>query len=222
MPEAESLRILVVDDDAPVRRMLERSLGSEGHSVRLAADGGTALAIAEREPMDLVVLDVRMPGLDGLSTCRRLRAAGHTVPILLLTAADEVADRVAGLDAGADDYLVKPFAPEELRARLRALARRGVPQGGRLAHGDLTLDAATRTATRGGRAIELTGRESSVLEMLLRQPRAVLTREAAIEEVWGGAATANVVDRYVTRLRRKLGAPACIHTVRGVGFTLTR
>jgi two-component system, OmpR family, response regulator MprA len=214
--------VLVVDDDAPVRRMLARSLAAEGYAVTVAADGGEALAAAERDPFDLVVLDVRMPGMDGLAVCRRLRAGGFSLPILLLTAADGVADRVAGLDAGADDYLVKPFAPEELSARLRALARRGRPTGDRLAHGDLTLDVTARSVSRAGRQIELTGRETGLLELLIRDPRAVISRDAALEAMWEGAAVPNVVDRYIGRLRRKLGDPPCIHTIRGVGFTLSR
>jgi two-component system response regulator MprA len=215
-------RVLVVDDDAPVRRMLERTLGAEGYQVRALADGGQALAAVEREAPDIVVLDVRMPGLDGLAVCRRLRASGFTQPILLLTARDAVADRVAGLDAGADDYLVKPFAPEELSARLRALVRRGQPAGERLAYGDLALDLTHRTAHRGGRDIQLTGRESALLELLLRNPRTVVTREAALARVWQDDAVPNVVDRYVGHLRRKLGDPELIQTVRGVGFTIAR
>jgi two-component system response regulator MprA len=215
-----SERVLVVDDDAPVRRMLSRSLAAEGFEVRAAADGGAALAEAERSAPDLVVLDVSMPGLDGLAVCRRLRANGLTGSILMLTARDTVADRVTGLEAGADDYLVKPFAMEELVARLHALGRRGRDGGERLAHGDLVLDLGTRSAQRGGREIPLTARESALLELLLRNARAVVPRERAIDEIWAEAAVPNVVDRYVARLRRKLADPPLIHTVRGVGFTL--
>ena len=213
-------RVLVVDDDAPVRRMLERSLAAEGFEVEAAADGGAALVAAERSAPDLVVLDVAMPGLDGLAVCRRLRAKGLPGAILMLTARDAVPDRVAGLEAGADDYLVKPFAMEELVARLHALARRGRDGAEQLAFADLSLDLRTRVAARGGRTVELTGRESALLELLLRHPRAVVPRDRAIEEIWEEAAAPNVVDRYVTRLRRKLGEPPLIHTVRGVGFML--
>ena len=213
-------RVLVVDDDAPVRRMLQRSLAAEGFDVDVAADGGAALVAAERSAPDLVVLDVAMPGLDGLAVCRRLRAKGLPGSILMLTARDAVPDRVAGLRAGADDYLVKPFAMEELVARLHALARRGRDDGARLAFADLSLDVHTRVAARGGRPVALTGRESALLELMLRHPRAVVSRERAIEEIWEEAAAPNVVDRYVTRLRRKLGEPPLIHTVRGVGFVL--
>ena len=213
-------RVLVVDDDAPVRRMLERSLAAEGFEVEAAADGGAALVAAERSAPDLVVLDVAMPGLDGLAVCRRLRAKGLPGAILMLTARDAVPDRVAGLEAGADDYLVKPFAMEELVARLHALARRGRDRAEQLAFADLSLDLRTRVAARGGRTVELTGRESALLELLLRHPRAVVPRDRAIEEIWEEAAAPNVVDRYVTRLRRKLGEPPLIHTVRGVGFML--
>ena len=214
-------RVLVVDDDPPLRRMLERTLVAEGFDVTLAADGGAALVAAERSAPDVIVLDVAMPALDGLAVCRRLRGKGLATPILMLTARDAVPDRVAGLEAGADDYLVKPFAVQELIARIRALTRRHAEAPGRLlSYADLTLDAQTRKATRGGRAIELTGREAAVLELLLRAPRRTVTRERAIDEIWDGAAEANVVDRYVTRLRRKLGEPQLIRTVRGAGFEL--
>ncbi len=216
MPE----RVLVVDDDALVRRMLTRSLAAEGFEVEHVADGGAALAAAESSAPDLVVLDVTMPGLDGLAVCRRLRANGLRGSILMLTARDAVADRVAGLEAGADDYLVKPFAIEELVARLHALGRRGRDDGDRLAYGELVLELSTRTAQRGGRPVSLTARESDLLELLLRNARVVVPRERAIEEIWREAAVPNVVDRYVARLRSKLGDPPLIHTVRGVGFML--
>jgi two-component system response regulator MprA len=213
-------RVLVVDDDPPLRRMLERTLAAEGFAVALAADGPGALVATERHAPDVIVLDVAMPGLDGIAVCRRLRGKGLPTPILMLTARDAVSDRVAGLEAGADDYLVKPFAIPELIARIRALTRRhGEPQG-LLAYADLVLDPGARTATRSGRAIELTGREAALLELLLRQPGRTVTRELALEQIWGGAAEPNVVDRYVTRLRRKLGDPPLIRTVRGTGFTL--
>jgi two-component system response regulator MprA len=215
-------RVLVVDDDPPLRRMLARTLAAEGYEVTVAGDGGAAMVSVERAVPDVIVLDVAMPGLDGLTVARRLRGKGLPTPILMLTARDAVPDRVAGLEAGADDYLVKPFAVQELIARVRALTRRGGEGlGGALrSYGDLTLDAATRRAVRGGRSIELTGREADLLELLLRDLGRVVTRERAIEEIWDGAAEPNVVDRYVTRLRRKLGSPPLIQTVRGSGFTL--
>ena len=218
------IAILVVDDDAPIRRMLERTLMAEGYAVESAADGGGALAAVERAVPDVVVLDVAMPGVDGLSVCRRLRRAGLGLPVLLLTARDAVSDRVAGLDAGADDYLVKPFAPEELLARVRALLRRGSEPAEVLAFDDLVFDVRTRSARRGESEIHLSAREGELLELLLRNPRQVVSRGFALERVWGSesAATLNAVDRYVSYLRRKLGEPALIHTVRGVGFVLER
>jgi two-component system response regulator MprA len=200
--------------------MLERTLAAEGYDVSLAADGGQALAAAEAAAPDLVVLDVALPGLDGLAVCRRLRSKGLAAPILLLTARDAVADRVSGLDAGADDYLVKPFAPEELSARLRALQRRGRAGGPRYVVGDVALDMSTRRVRRGGRSVELTAREAALLELLMRRPHAVISRDVALDEVWGAQASPGVVDRYVAFLRSKLGDPPLIHTVRGVGFTL--
>ena len=216
--------VLVVDDDAPIRRMLERTLAAEGYDVRAVSDGGAALAAIERSAPDALVLDVAMPGVDGLAVCRRLRAKGLALPILLLTARDAVHDRVAGLDAGADDYLVKPFAAEELLARIRALLRRGHEPAEVLASDDLVLDLRSRSARRGGRELGLSAREADLLELLLRNPRQVVTREVALERVWGrrAAASANVVDRYVSYLRRKLGEPPLIETVRGAGFVLGR
>jgi two-component system response regulator MprA len=216
--------LLLVDDDAPILRMLERTLRAAGYDVLAVADGGAALAAVERSVPDLVVLDVAMPGLDGLAVTRRLRAKGLPVPILLLTARDGLEERVAGLDAGADDYLVKPFAVEELTARVRALLRRNHPPGDRLAFADLVLEPASGEATRGGRAVTLTRREAELLELLLRNARTVVSREQALAQVWGGEgeAGANVVDRYVAYLRRKLGPPPLIHTVRGLGFRLDR
>jgi two-component system response regulator MprA len=219
MPEAA---ILVVDDDAPIRRMLDRTLSAEGYAVATAADGGEALASVERSTPDLVVLDVGLPGVDGLSVSRRLRAKGLAVPVLLLTARDSVPDRVAGLDAGADDYLVKPFATEELLARVRALLRRGKAPEELLAFADLTLDPVTRAAQRGGSTLALSEREVDLLALLLRNARRVVPREQAINEIWQGGASANVVDRYVSNLRRKLGEPPLIETVRGVGFIIGR
>ncbi|UTI66274.1 response regulator transcription factor [Paraconexibacter antarcticus] len=216
-------RILVVDDDPSVRRMLARTLAADGHEVEAVADGGQALAAVERCAPEAVVLDVAMPGLDGLAVCRRLRARGVVAPILLLTARDEIADRVAGLDAGADDYLVKPFAVDELRARLRAIGRRGRPRPADAATvltvGRLVLDVAARQVVFAGRPVALTERECDLLELLLRNAGQVVTREVALERIWG-AAVENVVDRYVAQLRRKLADPAVIRTVRGVGFVL--
>ncbi len=213
-------RILVVDDDPPLARMLARTLTAEGYEVTVAPDGSAALVAAERAAPDLIVLDVAMPAMDGLSVCRRMRAKGLATPILMLTARDAVADRVAGLQSGADDYLVKPFAVEELVARLRALTRRAHVSEPLLAYSDLTLDVATRIATRGGRTIELTGREAALLALLLRDAGRTVTRERALGEIWDDAAQDNVVDRYVTRLRRKLGEPSLIRTLRGSGFSL--
>jgi two-component system, OmpR family, response regulator MprA len=214
--------VLLVDDDASIRRMLERTLAAEGYDVAAVADGGSALAAVERSVPDAIVLDVAMPGLDGLSVTRRLRGKGLAVPILLLTARDALEERVAGLDAGADDYLVKPFEARELAARLRALLRRNRPPAEQLAYADVLLEPGTGTALRAGRDLELTRREAELLELLLRNQRSVVTRELALEEVWGGEgeASLNVVDRYVAYLRRKLGEPPLIQTVRGLGFRL--
>jgi two-component system, OmpR family, response regulator MprA len=214
--------ILVVDDDPPIRRMLDRTLAAEGYRIETAGDGGEALAAVERSAPDLVVLDVAMPGLDGLAVCRRIRGKGLATPVLLLTARDEVGERVAGLDAGADDYLVKPFATEELLARVRALLRRGHAPEELLALGDLTFDLATRTVQRGSHVLRLSAREADLLELLLRNPRRVVTREQAVAQIWRGATRANTVDRHVTNLRRKLGDPPLIETIRGVGFVIGR
>jgi two-component system response regulator MprA len=214
--------VLLVDDDARILRMLERTLAAEGYAVDAVADGGTALARVERSVPDLIVLDVTMPGLDGLAVTRRVRERRLAVPILLLTARDGLRDRVAGLDAGADDYLVKPFEVEELLARVRAMLRRNQVPHTQLAYGDLTLDPEDGTARRAGRDLRLTRREAELLEVLLRNARGVVTRDHALEAVWGGTgeAGANVVDRYVGYLRRKLGDPPLIRTVRGLGFRL--
>jgi len=219
-----SATVLVVDDDGPIRRMLERTLSAEGYEVNGAADGGAALAAIERATPDLLVLDVGLPDLDGLAVCSKVRAKGLALPVLMLTARDAVPDRVAGLDAGADDYLVKLFAPEELLARVRALLRRGEEPVQLLAFGDLVFDVEARHARRGEREIPLSAREADLLELLLRNPRQVVSRELALERIWGSAAAAslNVVDRYVSYLRRKLGEPELIQTVRGVGFVLHR
>jgi two-component system response regulator MprA len=211
--------VLVVDDDLSLRRKLERTLRAEGYDVAVAADGGGALVEVERTAPDLIVLDVAMPGIDGLAVCRRLRSRGLATPILMLTARDAVEDRVTGLESGADDYLVKPFAVAELIARLRALTRR-TDSGPLLSYADLVLDLNAGSASRGGAGVELTGRERALLELLLREATRTVTRERAIDEIWNGAAEPNVVDRYITRLRRKLGEPQLIRTVRGSGFVL--
>jgi two-component system, OmpR family, response regulator MprA len=220
------MRVLVVDDDPAVRESLRRSLAFNGYEVDLAADGEQALRSITTSRPDTVVLDVMMPRMDGLVTCRALRAAGDDIPILMLTARDEVSDRVAGLDAGADDYLPKPFALEELLARLRALLRRAAPAGSAAATlrlGDLSLDPVTRDVRRGDRAVRLTRTEFALLELLLRHPRQVLTRERILDEVWGYdfPTTANSLEVYIGYLRRKTeaeGEPRLIHTVRGVGY----
>jgi len=214
-------RVLVVDDDPPLRRMLARTLKAEGYEVTVAGDGGAALAETERTPPDVIVLDVAMPGLDGLSVARRLRSKGNATPILMLTARDAVPDRVAGLEAGADDYLVKPFESIELVARIRALLRRGQVQ--RVAsHGDLQVDPDARSAIRGGRTIELTPREAELLALLVRSAGRVVSRGEAIAELWpdGPRPTENAIDQHITVLRAKLGRPPLIRTVRGVGFTV--
>ena len=204
--------------------MLGRTLAAEGYDVLATADGGEALAAVERAVPDLVVLDLGLPGMDGLAVCRRLRGKGLGMQILILTARDAVADRVAGLDAGADDYLVKPFATEELLARARALLRRGREPEELLAFDDLVFDTQARSARRGDVDVRLSGREADLLELLLRNPRQVVSRTLALDRVWGdvAAASPNVVDRYVSYLRRKLGKPSLIQTVRGVGFMLDR
>ena len=216
--------VLLVDDDAPIRRMLERTLSAEGYAVTSAGDGGSGLAAVEHSAPDAIVLDIAMPGIDGLAVCRRLRSKGLAVPILLLTARDAVANRVEGLDAGADDYLVKPFAAEELLARVRALLRRGHEPDELLTFGDLMLDVRSRNARRRGRDLDLSAREADLLELLLRNPRRLVSRELALERVWGGASSAqsSVVDRYISYLRQKLGDPPLISTVRGAGFVLGR
>jgi two-component system response regulator MprA len=222
-------RVLVVDDDKAVRESLRRSLEFNGYEVSLAADGAEALArIASSDP-DVVVMDVMMPRLDGIETTRALRTAQNDVPILVLTARDAVGDRVEGLDAGADDYLTKPFALQELLARLRALLRRVVPHEDAadetLTFADLSMDIATREVRRGSRLVELTRTEFTLLEMFLRRPRRVLERSFILEEVWGYdfPTTANSLEVYVGYLRRKTeaeGEARLIHTVRGVGYVL--
>lgn len=222
-------RVLVVDDDRAVRDSLRRSLEFNGYEVALAADGAEGLVAVGAQHPDVVVIDVMMPRLDGIETTRALRAAGNDVPILVLTARDAVGDRVEGLDAGADDYLTKPFALEELLARIRALLRRVVPDGDGddevLSFADLTMDVSSRDVQRGGRPIELTRTEFTLLEMFLRRPRRVLDRSFILEEVWGYdfPTSANSLEVYVGYLRRKTeaeGEPRLIQTVRGVGYVL--
>jgi two-component system response regulator MprA len=223
------MRILVVDDDRAVRESLRRSLTFNGYSVDLAVDGVDALEKTQQQRPDALVLDVMMPRLDGLEVCRRLRSTGDDLPILVLTARDSVSERVAGLDAGADDYLPKPFALEELLARLRALLRRTVVDSASstapLRFADLTLDPVTREVTRGGRPISLTRTEFALLEMLMANPRRVLTRTRILEEVWGYdfPTSGNALEVYIGYLRRKTeadGEPRLIHTSRGVGYVL--
>ncbi|MEU8828691.1 response regulator transcription factor [Streptomyces sp. NPDC048636] len=226
-------RILIVDDEPAVREALRRSLVFEGYTTETAVDGLDALDKAGSWQPELIVLDVLMPRMDGLTAARRLRASGVTVPVLMLTARDTVGDRVTGLDAGADDYLVKPFELDELLARIRALLRRSsyaaaheaVAEDDALAFGDLRMDLATREVTRGGRRVELTRTEFTLLEMFLAHPRQVLTREQILKAVWGFdfEPSSNSLDVYVMYLRRKTeagGEPRLVHTVRGVGYVL--
>jgi two-component system response regulator MprA len=219
------MKVLVVDDEPSVRHALERALGLDRYDVLVAEDGRSALDHLVDHRVDAIVLDVAMPGVDGLEVCRRLRSAGDRTPVLMLTARDSVDDRVAGLDAGADDYLVKPFALKELKARLRALLRRTDPGGGPIRFGDLELDPGAREVHRGGRLIELSRTEFSLLELFLEHPRQVLTRSAIFERVWGYdfGATSNALGVYMGYLRRKTeagGEPRLLHTVRGVGYVL--
>lgn len=223
------MRILVVDDDRAVRESLRRSLTFNGYTVATAGDGLEALEKITADRPEAVVLDVMMPRLDGLEVCRRLRSTGDDLPILVLTARDSVSERVAGLDAGADDYLPKPFALEELLARLRALMRRAtaepLPDSEAMTFEDLTMDPVTRDVTRGERSISLTRTEFALLEMLMANPRRVLTRSRILEEVWGYdfPTSGNALEVYVGYLRRKTEAEGeirLIHTVRGVGYVL--
>ncbi|MFD9411331.1 response regulator transcription factor [Streptomyces sp. NPDC059989] len=232
--EGDPQRILVVDDEPAVREALRRSLAFEGYAVQTAVDGLDALDKAASYAPDLIVLDIQMPRMDGLTAARRLRSAGSVTPVLMLTARDTVGDRVTGLDAGADDYLVKPFELDELFARVRALLRRSsyaAPRTGEESHedaltfGDLRMDLATREVTRAGRPVELTRTEFTLLEMFLAHPRQVLTREQILKTVWGFdfEPSSNSLDVYVMYLRRKTearGEPRVVHTVRGVGYVL--
>ncbi len=222
------VRILVVDDDRAVREALRRTLTLAGYEVQMAEDGGQALALVGQSAPDAVVLDVGMPGIDGLEVCRRLRGLGNRVPILMLTARDEVSDRIDGLDVGADDYMSKPFDVGELKARIRALLRRAGPEGSDpedLAFAEVRLDRARHAAEVSGRFVELTRTEYQLLELLMLNPRRVLTHSLIYDRVWGydfGPAS-NALRVYVGYLRRKLeeaGARQLIHTVRGVGYVL--
>ncbi|MDK1472384.1 response regulator transcription factor [Streptomyces sp. 549] len=226
------MSVLIVDDEPAVRAALRRSLAFEGYETEEAVDGLDALARVEARPPELIVLDVQMPRMDGLTAARRLRARGVTLPILMLTARDTVGDRVTGLDAGADDYLVKPFELDELLARVRALLRRSSyarpaeeDEGQVLAFADLRMDPVTREVTRGSRRVELTRTEYTLLELLLQHPRQVLTREQILQAVWGFdfEPSSNSLDVYVMYLRRKTetgGEPRLVQTVRGVGYVL--
>ncbi|WP_405496892.1 response regulator transcription factor [Nocardia sp. NBC_00511] len=217
------MRVLVVDDEVAVRDALVRALDSEGYEALAAGDGATALTEVARWQPDAVVLDVLMPFMDGLTACRTLRGRGDRTPILMLTARDAVADRIEGLDAGADDYLVKPFDLDELLARVRALLRRTNPEDGVvLSAADLVLDTAAHTVRRGGREIELSRTEFALLEVLLRNAGQALPRETLIDRVWGHNSS-NALEVYIRYLRRKVevdGEPVLIHTVRGVGYRL--
>ncbi|WP_043629439.1 response regulator transcription factor [Nonomuraea candida] len=227
---SEPARLLVVDDEPALREALQSSLEFEGYKVVTAVDGQEALDALAADSYDAVLLDVMMPRLDGLTTCRRLRASRNHTPVLMLTARDAVGDRVSGLDAGADDYLVKPFELDELLARVRALLRRGAlsagaQEGDTLTYGDLRMDPVTREVTRGARILDLTRTEYLLMELFLAHPRQVLTRDQILSEVWGFdfEPTSNSLDVYVMYLRRKTeagGEPRVIHTVRGVGYVL--
>lgn len=224
------MKLLIVDDESAVRDSIARALKVDGHNVRTAADGLDALAELADDPVDVIILDVQMPRMNGLMLCRSLRATGDATPILMLTARTSIADRVDGLDAGADDYLVKPFALDELKARLRALVRRNTAiadiENAELRFGDLALNTATRVARRGDRVLDsLTRTEYSLLELLLLNPQIVLTREVIFDRVWGYdfGANSNSLEVYIGYLRRKTeaaGEPRLVHTIRGVGYVL--
>jgi two-component system OmpR family response regulator len=220
------MRVLVIEDEMRMARLVKRALEEEGHAVDIAGTGPDGLWMATENPYAAIILDIMLPGFDGFELCRRLREAGIWVPVLMLTARDEIGDRVRGLDAGADDYLVKPFSLLELAARLRALARRDDRRRPAvLAEGDLKLDPASKRAWRAGTEIELSPKEFSLLEFFLRNPGSVLTRSQIIEAVWDFAydGTSNVVDQYVKYLRRKVDIPFGrddIQTVRGMGYRL--
>lgn len=218
-------RILVIEDEERIAQVIQRALAFEGYRVDVAGDGQAGLDRAREAMPDLVVLDLMLPKVDGVEVCRRLRAAGN-VPIIMLTAKDTVADRVRGLDAGADDYLTKPFDLDELLARVRALLRRATPAAPEVLYfADLALDTGTRRARRGPREIELTAKEYELLELFMRNPRQVLTRERIFDRVWGYdfGGESNIIEVYIRYLRQKVespGEPKLLHTVRGVGYVL--
>lgn len=218
--------ILLVEDEVPLARFIELELNAEGYQISVAHDGITGLTLARETAHDLAILDWMLPGLSGVELCRRLRATGNQVPVILLTAKDEVSDRVAGLDAGADDYVVKPFSIEELLARIRAHLRRNhEPDSDALQFGDLSLNRLTREVFRAQRPIELTAKEFDLLEYLLNHPRQVLTRDQILEKVWGYdfMGDSNIIEVYIRYLRLKLeekGEKRLIHTIRGVGYAL--
>jgi two-component system OmpR family response regulator len=220
------MRILVVEDEAKIAGLLQRGLDEEGHATDVTSSGEDALWMAAATPYDAVVLDVMLPGIDGFETCRRLRAAGVWAPVLMLTARDAVEDRVAGLDVGADDYLAKPFAFEELLARLRAVRRRGEAERPPVLEvDDLRLDPATREVTRAGHEIRLSAKEFALLELFMRRPGEVVSRLQLLECAWNGGYEnrSNVVDVYVSYLRDKIDRPfgrRSIETVRGAGYRL--
>jgi two-component system response regulator MprA len=221
------MRILVVDDEPSVREAVERALKLDGHEVQLAENGERALHAVREAPPDALVLDVLMPRVDGIQVCKRIRGAGDRTPILMLTARDSIGDRVSGLDAGADDYLVKPFALDELLARVRALLRRARPEdeSSPLRFADLLLDPGACEVRRGERRVDLTRTEFQLLELLMRHPRQVLPRSTIFERVWGYdfGASSNSLEVYVSYLRRKLeagGEPRLVQTVRGLGYVL--
>jgi two-component system, OmpR family, response regulator MprA len=225
LPAPGGERLLVVDDDPDVLDSLGRALRLAGYRVTVAGNGGDALDVVARSPVDLIVLDILMPIVDGFDMCRRLRERGDGTPILMLTARDDIDDRVTGLEVGADDYLVKPFALRELLARIRALLRRSRPAREVFGYADLTLDTATRKITRDGAPIELTRIEFSLLELMLRNAEQVLSYDLILDRVWGygEAPASNGLQVFVTLLRRKLedgGRPRLVHNVRGVGYVL--
>jgi two-component system, OmpR family, response regulator MprA len=219
------VRVLVVDDEPAVRQAVQRALTFEGYEVSVAKEGSQALELLALQSVDAVVLDVLMPNLDGFEVCRRLRAAGDSTPVLMLTALGRVDDRVTGLDAGADDYLAKPFALQELLARVRALLRRSTPTNDVLRFADLSLDVDARELRRADRLISLTPTEFLLMELLLRHPRRVLTRDVILEQVWGYefSSSTNSLDVYIGYVRKKLeanGEPRLVHTARGIGYVL--
>lgn len=224
--DSSGRRILLIEDERKIADFIRRGLTLEGYQVQVAYDGESGLDAAVEQKPDLIILDIMLPAIDGIEVCKALRDAGFDMPILMLTARDAVRDRVAGLDAGADDYLVKPFAFDELLARIRALLRRrAAAEEEVLQFADLTLRPATREVTRGGRPIDLTAREFDILETFMRHPRQVLTREQLYERIWGYdfSGESNIIEVYIRYLRAKLeanGEPRLIHTVRGVGYVL--